>query len=838
MLVRDTLKLRMRMCTCAFWHQQAIFARVVLMQFKLMLVCVSSQFDKQNSYLLLSRKPFMNDLNRTIVSHCVAMRGAFIVLLTGCAVALFSLVPARAVQAQGTSQSASYSDLWWNPAESGWGINLNQQGDTIFATWFTYGDGGRNAWYVMSDARKQADGSYTGAIYQTTGVPYAQINGQKSSKTVAEVGTGTFRFSASNAATFNYKIGAVDQTKGIVRQQYKTTATVCTQQPPVVSRAGSQNYQDLWYIPTEDGWGINITHQENTLFATWFTYDGDGQGVWFVASDVQRQYDGTFTGDVFRTTGTPLAQINNAAVTASVTKVGQIRFFFNDGVSGEMAYDIGGVQNLKQIVRQTFSSVGVNSCTNSASIIPAYKPSYALAQRCIAPRTGNDPTTNRPWPDVQGTLADEQAWLRSWSDETYLWYKDIGTISPASFATPVAYFNVLRSFEVTQTGRQKDQFHFSQTTAASQATSAGVVSGYGIQWAAFTSAPPRRWVVALVQPGSPAAIAGVLRGAELVSINGVDFVNDNTQAGVSAINAGLSPAAVNTTATYGLRLVGATAPQSFAMVSAVVNTISVQNVRVIESNNKRVGYMTFNQFIRPSEAQLVAGFTELAAQNVNELVLDLRYNGGGLLAIAGQLGYMIAGATRTNGKAFDKLLFNDKNPFNYSSTNATPFYPTTIGFSLTAGTPLPALNLSRVVILTSAGSCSASEAVINGLRGVDVKVDLIGATTCGKPYGFLPRDNCGTTYNTIQFSGSNHKGFGDYADGFAATCSASDDFSKQLGDPTERQLAAALSYIATGVCVVGDQGMSEAKEGVARLVRDPAEENRVYDKFIGTVIGR
>ncbi len=778
-------------------------------------------------------KVFMKYIQHFIVQTHAVLRNALMLLLAVFAVAALTL-PARDAQAQTTS----YSDLWWNPAESGWGINLNQQGDIIFATWFTYGEGGRNAWYVMSDARKQADGSFKGAIYQTRGVPFGQINGQKASNAVAEVGTGTFQFSNLNAATFNYKIGAVDQTKSIVRQQFKATPTVCTLQPPLITRAASQNYQDLWYIPSEDGWGVNITHQENTLFATWFTYDADGQGVWFVASNLQRWYDGTFYGDIYRTAGTPFAQISNASAAPSVVKAGTIQFVFRDGDNGEMSYDIGGVRSLKKIVRQTFSSTAVNNCTNSASIKPAYTPSVLLAQRCIAPRTGLDPTTNRPWPDVQGTLADEQAWLRSWSDETYLWYKDIGNISTASFATPVAYFNVLRSQEVTSSGKRKDEFHGSQPTAVSRATNAGVGSGYGIQWARFSDAPPRRWVVVFTQPGSPAALAGVLRGAELVTVNGVDFINGRTQADFDVFNLGLSPPAAGTSVTYGLRLAGAETVQNFVMTSAVVNTIPVQNTRVIESNGKRVGYFTFNQFIFPSEAQLVSAITELSTQNISELVLDLRYNGGGLLAVAGQLSYMIAGATRTNGKVFDRLITNDKNPFNFTAADATPFYPNSLGFSLAAGTPLPALNLSRVVVLTSAGTCSASEAVINGLRGVDVKVDLIGATTCGKPYGFYPRDNCGTTYSTIQLAGSNHKGFSEYADGFAPTCEARDDFTKPLGDPTEKQLATALNYINTGVCAASDPSLAEgkigAKEPVARLVRDPAEENRVYHPTIGT----
>ena len=102
----------------------------------------------------------------------------------------------------------------------------------------------------------------------------------------------------------------------------------------------------------------------------------------------------------------------------------------------------------------------------------------------------------------------------------------------------------------------------------------------------------------------------------------------------------------------------------------------------------------------------------------------------------------------------------------------TPFHSTAQGFSLPDGQALPTLNLSRVYVLVGSGTCSASEAIVNGLRGVGVTVNLIGATTCGKPYGFYPTDNCDTTYFAIQFQGVNQLGQGDYADGFAPTCAA------------------------------------------------------------------
>jgi carboxyl-terminal processing protease len=124
---------------------------------------------------------------------------------------------------------------------------------------------------------------------------------------------------------------------------------------------------------------------------------------------------------------------------------------------------------------------------------------------------------------------------------------------------------------------------------------------------------------------------------------------------------------------------------------------------------------------------------------------------------------------------------------------------------------LPTFNLQRVYILTTGRTCSASELVINSLRGIGVSVYLIGDTTCGKPYGYLPAPNCGTTYYTIQFKAVNAKGFGEYSDGFipASTdngldlvkgCKAVDDLKHELGDPNESLLSTAFYLRANGNC--------------------------------------
>jgi hypothetical protein len=210
-----------------------------------------------------------------------------------------------------------------------------------------------------------------------------------------------------------------------------------------------------------------------------------------------------------------------------------------------------------------------------------------------------------------------------------------------------------------------------------------------------------------------------------------------------------------------------------------------------------VGYLSFEDHNAVSEQQLINAFTSLKSQGATDLVLDMRYNGGGYLYIASELAYMVAGPG-TAGKTFEQLIFNDKT----TQEAPTPFFSTAYGFSAPQGSALPYLGLKHVTVLTSSDTCSASEAVINGLRGVDVQVDLIGGQTCGKPYGFTPEANCGTTYFSIQFREANAKGFGDYADGFTPTCTVSDDMAHDLGDPAEGLLAAALSYRTSKTCPV------------------------------------
>ena len=267
-------------------------------------------------------------------------------------------VSVRGAQASGASNN--YTALWYNsPAESqpGWGINVTQQGNIAFATLFTYDTNGTPMWLVMSQGDRQGSGdTFSGALYRTTGpvfnaVPFTGVG-------VTQVGTMTLSFSSANAGTLTYTFNGVTVTKNITRQVYGARAANCA--ATTASRAGATNYQDLWWNASESGWGVNITHQGDILFATLFTYGSNGQGMWLVMSAGQRQSDGSYFGDLYRTTGPAFNA--NPWTSVSVARVGNMRLRFTNGENGTLEYDVDGVSVTKSITRQVFSSP-VFSCS-------------------------------------------------------------------------------------------------------------------------------------------------------------------------------------------------------------------------------------------------------------------------------------------------------------------------------------------------------------------------------------------------------------------------------------------------------------------------------------------
>ena len=493
-------------------------------------------------------------------------------------------------------------------------------------------------------------------------------------------------------------------------------------------------------------------------------------------------------------------------------------------------------------------SSGPKPPTWTVGVFPA---ASTFEAKCANPRTGTDPATGHAYPDVLATRTDENMWLRSWTNDLYLWFDEVPDTNPSPYTT-ADYFDLLKTSARTASGNPKDKFHFTLATSDWIALSqSGAEAGYGAQWVILSSTPPRRVVVAFTDPGTPAAPTGmsalVSRGTEVTAVDGVDVANGSD---VNTLNNGLFPTAAGEVHTFTVQDPGSST-RTITMTSAIVTTTPVQNVSVIAAPSGPVGYMLFNDHIATAENLLIAAINTMRNAAVTDLVLDIRYNGGGFLDLASELAFMIAGPGQTTGKTFEQLQFNAKHPTRDPVTGnlitPIPFHSSTVGLGGPAGQMLPSLDLTRVFVLTGSGTCSASESIINSLRGINVQVIQIGSTTCGKPYGFYPQDNCGTTYFSIEFKGINEKAFGDYTDGFSPQntpsssspgelipgCSVADDFSHALGDQAEERLKVALDYRQNPVCSVSPSGIGPHALAVklpvsdGELVKSPWRENRI-----------
>jgi hypothetical protein len=285
---------------------------------------------------------------------------AFVTSMTPCANKAYDFSP-------GTSppppSGPNYQGIWWeSPAnsESGWGLNLAHQGDTIFASWFTYDTAGRDWWLTMT-ANKTGAGTYSGKLFTTRGPAFNAVPWDPATVNPTQVGSGTITFADANNGTFSYTIGAVSQAKAITRQVFGPLPT-CTYQGGSLVLA--TNYTDLWWAKpaaSESGWGINLNHQGDTIFATWFTYDLDHLPLWLVVT-AHKQSAGVYAGDLYQTSGARFDAFNPTMVTAN--KVGTATFTFADGNNASFQYTVqlpsmgAPVTQAKSITRELFTAFG------------------------------------------------------------------------------------------------------------------------------------------------------------------------------------------------------------------------------------------------------------------------------------------------------------------------------------------------------------------------------------------------------------------------------------------------------------------------------------------------
>ena len=314
----------------------------------------------------------------------------------------------------------------------------------------------------------------------------------------------------------------------------------------------------------------------------------------------------------------------------------------------------------------------------------------------------------------------------------------------------------------------------------------GVTFGFG--WH-FVRTDPDTLRFSRLTPGSPAARAGIVRGERLLTINGLSL-SDFYALSAAESDRLLGLPDTPTTLTLGVETL-AGERREVTLRSERFPLVTVEKVGVAEHAGTRVGYLRFASFLETSRAELDEAFATLAAGNVRELVLDLRYNGGGRVDVAADLAGGIGGGTLA-GKTFAHFRYNAS----YAAFDREfPF-----------GQRFAALDLSRVFVLTTAGTCSSSELVINSLAPF-MEVVTIGRTTCGKPFGTAPDRDCGRVLNALSMRFENAVGVGDYSDGLAPDCPLDEDVRTAMGSAGDPLYDLALDIVENGTTASGNCGL-------------------------------
>lgn len=237
------------------------------------------------------------------------------------------------------SRRVDYTDLWSNPSQPGWGVFLDQQGATLFATLFTHDTAGNPSWLFMSNGTRQADGSFAGDLHRTRG-PLGQ-----SVKNVVAVGTMRFEPGEGDEGRLVYYMdgGLFTRTVRRFRLDPKTSRQCRWEVDAKESDAEHANFTALWSNPADPGWGLAIAHQGDSAFGVLFTYDAQNRPTWAVMSNGKRNAQGGFSGDVYR------------AAKGRIEVAGQMSLAFAASDHGVLRYRIGGLDFKGPIIRQTFS---------------------------------------------------------------------------------------------------------------------------------------------------------------------------------------------------------------------------------------------------------------------------------------------------------------------------------------------------------------------------------------------------------------------------------------------------------------------------------------------------
>lgn len=346
--------------------------------------------------------------------------------------------------------------------------------------------------------------------------------------------------------------------------------------------------------------------------------------------------------------------------------------------------------------------------------------------------------------------------------ERYLWNDKMPqNINPDGFATPQLLLDAIIFKESDRfTSIVKDDgARLNQITTGS-AAGYGVLIGQDAQ---------RNWRFLSVFPNSPASEAGLTRGMRIISVDGKVVTSTERP----TLNTSAS-SSIEVEDTEGkIRVITAT-PRTYTQ-QPVIHT----EIKTVGS--RKIGYIVYQSFTQVSEEALTRTFAQFKSEGVSELIVDLRYNGGGLLRTLQMLGSMIAPAN-----AIGKPLLKNQNNERYSRENSDILFENNPN----------RLNLNRVVFIATGSSASASEILINSLRPF-MNVAIVGSRTFGKFVGGPIMVEQNHTFSPITFRTTNSIGEVFYQ-GMEPNFATTEDASRNWGDTRDPMFGAALHYAVNG----------------------------------------
>ncbi|MEH6700723.1 S41 family peptidase [Parasphingorhabdus sp.] len=395
------------------------------------------------------------------------------------------------------------------------------------------------------------------------------------------------------------------------------------------------------------------------------------------------------------------------------------------------------------------------------------------------------------------SLQNRQNWAFDQINEWYLFPETLpAALNPAPYATVQAYIDALTT---TARGQGRDRFFTFITSIAEENAffNSGTTAGFGIRLS-YDSAAARVFILDAFE-GAPGLAAGLDRGGEILAI-GTSSGNLQTvtslfaQGGAGAVSSALGASTAGTSRVLRFRnAAGAETTTTVSKADFALQPISPRyGVQILDNGGTKTGYVNLRTFIDSAEPQLRAAFLRFRNEGVTDLVIDLRYNGGGLVRIAELFGDLL-GRNRFGNEVLSVTRFRASKAAN----NETRYFQP----------QSQSVSPMKIAFITTGGSASASELVINAMVPfLGPNMALIGSNTYGKPVGQigLDRTACDDRIRIVAFATENADGNANYFNGLAGSvansCQAADDISMQLGDPGEASTARALGFLSGAAC--------------------------------------